>query len=115
VYTPANGEIEIELDTPFFYNNVDNLVIAYDENTPGNPGSFQPWCAYGYYGHRVYASNGDYEYRSWRTWDWSDIDPGSPFQSTGINEILSVRSNIKFIMAEVEPPVELPVDYGTQI
>lgn len=115
VYTPANGEVEIELDTPFYYNNVENLVIAYDENTPGNPGSFQPWCAYGYFGHRVYASNGDYEYRSWRTWDWSNIDPESPFQSTGGNEILSARSNIKFIMTEAEPQEELPIDYASQI
>ena len=115
VYTPANGEIEIELDTPFAYNNTQNLVVAFDENTPGNPGSFQPWCAYGYYGHRVYASNGDYEYRSWRTWDWGDIDPESPFQSNGGNEILSARSNIKFILTEAEPQEELPVDYATEI
>ena len=28
------GWIEVELDTPFVYNNIDNLVIAVDENTP---------------------------------------------------------------------------------
>ena len=115
IYTPANGDVEIELDTPFPYNNTQNLVIAFDENTPGNPGSYQPWCAYGYYGHNVYASNGNYEYRSWRTWEWSDIDPESPFQSNGGNEILSARSNIKFIMTETEPQEELPVDYASQI
>jgi len=30
------GWVEIILDTPFTYNNVDNLVIAVDENTPGS-------------------------------------------------------------------------------
>ncbi len=60
VYTPATGEIEIQLYTPFYYNNIDNLVMAYDENTPGNPGSFQPWCAYGWYGHRAYDQSGEF-------------------------------------------------------
>ncbi|HPV15295.1 MAG TPA: carboxypeptidase regulatory-like domain-containing protein, partial [Candidatus Cloacimonadota bacterium] len=35
------GWIEIPLDTPFTYNNVDNLVIAVDENTPASDGSSQ--------------------------------------------------------------------------
>lgn len=29
------GWVEIELEVPFVYNNIDNLVIAVDENTPG--------------------------------------------------------------------------------
>ncbi len=33
------GWILIELDTPFAYNNMDNLVVAVDENTPGSDDS----------------------------------------------------------------------------
>ncbi len=33
------GWIELELDTPFDYNNTQNLVIAVDENTPGRHNS----------------------------------------------------------------------------
>lgn len=32
---PASGWIMIPLDTPFPYNNLQNLVVAIDENTPG--------------------------------------------------------------------------------
>ncbi|MCB5235028.1 MAG: carboxypeptidase regulatory-like domain-containing protein, partial [Candidatus Cloacimonetes bacterium] len=35
------GWITIDLDIPFVYNNVDNLVIAVDENTPSYDGSAQ--------------------------------------------------------------------------
>ncbi|MFA7543495.1 MAG: choice-of-anchor D domain-containing protein, partial [Candidatus Cloacimonadaceae bacterium] len=35
------GWIEIELDNPFFYNGISNLVIAVDENKPGYDGSSQ--------------------------------------------------------------------------
>ncbi len=106
VYTPASGEIEIELDTPFPYNNVDNLVLAYDENTPGSPGMPNYWCAYGWYGHRTMNNNGDFLTRSIRTWHWSDIDPADPFQSTGGNERLSSRNNIQMIMAEQPEVIE---------
>jgi len=33
------GWVNITLQTPFVYNNTDNLLIAVDENTPGNSGS----------------------------------------------------------------------------
>ena len=33
------GWVNINLQTPFVYNNTDNLLIAVDENTPGNSGS----------------------------------------------------------------------------
>ena len=42
VHIPASpGWIDILLDNPFVYNNTDNLVIAVDENTPGNNGYIQ--------------------------------------------------------------------------
>ena len=34
-YPAANNWMEITLTTPFPYNNVDNLIIAVDENKPG--------------------------------------------------------------------------------
>jgi len=34
------GWIEIELDTPFAYNNTDNLIVAVDENSPGGEESY---------------------------------------------------------------------------
>ena len=37
VHLPASpGWVEIILDTPFAYDNVNNLVLAVDENSPGN-------------------------------------------------------------------------------
>ncbi|MFA7544070.1 MAG: choice-of-anchor D domain-containing protein, partial [Candidatus Cloacimonadaceae bacterium] len=35
---PIAGWIELTLDTPFIYNNIDNLVIAVHESTPGTDG-----------------------------------------------------------------------------
>ena len=100
VYTPSAGEIEIELDTAFLYNNVDNLVLAWDENTPGNPGNpVNSWCSYGWFGHRTYNTDGNDAYRSIRTYHWSDINPQNPFLG-GWSEKLSVRNNIQMVMEE---------------
>lgn len=46
--TPPAGWYEIELDTPFAYNNTDNLVIAVDENKAsynGSSGYARTWTA----------------------------------------------------------------------
>ena len=50
-YPQGNGEwMEIPLDTPFIYNNIDNLVVAVHENTP-NPGWSNNQVYWG--GHRT--------------------------------------------------------------
>ncbi len=51
--TPANpGWIEFELDSPFNYNNVDNLVIAIDENGGGYNSSSDRFLASATAGYR---------------------------------------------------------------
>ena len=87
-----------------YYNNVDNLVLAWDENTPDNPGNpVNYWCAYGWLGHRTTNNSGNDAYRSIRTYHWSDINPEDPFLG-GWTEKLSVRNNIQMVMVEhVEP------------
>lgn len=42
----ANGEITIIFATPFLYNNVDNLVVAVDDDSPGKNGEFPPFYVY---------------------------------------------------------------------
>lgn len=41
ILTNTEGWIEIPLSTPFTYNNTDNLVVAVDENTPGQGNGYQ--------------------------------------------------------------------------
>ncbi len=63
------GWIEIQLDMPFVYNNVDNLVIAVDENTPSYDGSSQFFYSTGTPGQN----------RSIRYYnDGTNPDPASP-------------------------------------
>lgn len=65
--TSANGQVNINFSTPFAYNNVDNLVIAVDENLPGNDGAN---VFYNYSG----GSNSVLYYRS----NTVNPDPSSP-------------------------------------
>lgn len=48
--TPTNQWIEIELDTPYIYDGINNLVVAIQETKPGND------SVWGYF----YASNSSY-------------------------------------------------------
>ncbi len=65
--TVVNGEVNIVFTTPFAYNNTENLVIAVDENGPGNEGSN---LFYNYSG----GSNTVIYYRN----DLTNPDPNSP-------------------------------------
>lgn len=71
-FPSAEGWIEITLDTPFNYDNVSNLIIAVDENTP-NYGSSVSW--------RVFSSttNTAIYYRS----DSTNPSPVSPPVASG--------------------------------
>lgn len=64
------GWVEIELDIPFAYNNVDNLVIAVDENTEGGSGN----SSQGFY----HTFTGYQGHRSIRHYSDLDIDPEFP-------------------------------------
>ncbi len=85
---PAEGNwLEITLSTPFSYNNVDNLILAVDENEVGDCGtSTQPkWGSYT--GAPTYR--GLYKYQ-----DDTDINPASPPTGTRISTINQVQFEV---------------------
>ena len=74
-YFPADGQwMEIPLDTPFEYNNVDNLIIAIDENTE----SYSPAVTWGAFASG--SNSGIYYYD-----DSNNPDPSSPPTAKGRN------------------------------
>lgn len=80
VNTP--GWVEIQLQTPFYYNGVDNLIVAVDENTPtSNPSS----CDF-------YSSNLDTDYSSLRHTNNSvNPDPVSPPSGTRLQHVPNTK------------------------
>ncbi len=66
----GGGPVTITLDTPFAYNNTDNLVIAVDENTPGYDGSSDD-----FYCSSVTNNRAIYQYS-----DGTNYDPANPPQ-----------------------------------
>ena len=66
------GWVEIVLDSPFVYNNTDNLVIAVDENTPSYDGSGM------YYYSTASATNRSLRFYS----DYTNPDPAAPEAGT---------------------------------
>ncbi|MDY0325141.1 MAG: FlgD immunoglobulin-like domain containing protein [Candidatus Cloacimonadaceae bacterium] len=82
----------ITFTTPFYYNNTDNLVIAIDENAPGNAGSNGSFRRF---------SSGDYTglYRNYT----SNIDPKSP--GTGTRRTGNL-SQIRFDI-EIDNPTDV--------
>ncbi|MFT5265890.1 MAG: hypothetical protein ACI8YQ_004648, partial [Polaribacter sp.] len=64
---PAAGWVTLTLNTPFHYNNIDNLVIAVDENKSGNNGMDNDWIGSS-------ANIG----RQAQAYGSSNIDPASP-------------------------------------
>ncbi|MFA7214215.1 MAG: choice-of-anchor D domain-containing protein, partial [Candidatus Cloacimonadaceae bacterium] len=100
------GWVEVQLQTPFLYNNVDNLIIAVDENTPGNDGN-------GYYFHTTAASTPvSITYRS----DSTNPDPVSPPTGT----LVSAYPNVMLQFADLPTTPILAVspvewDFGNQV
>ena len=86
--------IEIELDTPFLYNNADNLVIAVDENTSGwDSGSFLgTWTDDN-------RSIGAYD-------DWNNYDPDYPPAGYPVDGF----PNTRLYLSETGPPPQLGVN-----
>jgi Secretion system C-terminal sorting domain len=68
--TNANGVIEITFATPYAYNNVDNLVVAAEENSAGYDNNDFDEAMYVYSG----AANSTISYKN----DNTDPDPASP-------------------------------------
>lgn len=86
----TEGWIEIPLSTTFTYNNTDNLVVAVDENTPGQGN-----------GSQTFYSTSVTENRGLRQigYDVNNIDPAAP----GSGILVDGFANIKLL---------IPVDYA---
>ncbi|MGI6198316.1 MAG: carboxypeptidase regulatory-like domain-containing protein [Candidatus Cloacimonadaceae bacterium] len=101
------GWIEIELDTPFVYNNMDNLVIAVDENTPNHDGNNQ----------RFYSTPTPDQYRSIHYYyGGSNPDPASP--PNGFLQPAYPNIMIKFGDLPTSPVLEVippGLNFGTVI
>ncbi len=99
--------IELTLDFPFAYNNVDNLVVAFDENSVG----LHSWNDY-----FMCSATEDLENIACRTREMFDIDPLNP-GAPGPYSIINYYPNTRFQFEELAPEpllVVLPdaVDYG---
>nr|MDK2850233.1 large repetitive protein [Candidatus Cloacimonadota bacterium] len=101
-----NGWIEILLNTPFTYNNVDNLVIAVDENAPG----YDTSSLY------FYNTNTDTA-RSLRYYsDTINPDPASPPVATVVSAIPNII--LEFGDMPIEPVLAISPttwNFGNQI
>ena len=90
-FTPSLYQqwITVTLQTPFNYNNSDNLVIAVDENTSGSSNS-------GNWGVFTPTNANCSIYRGWTT----DINPSGPGTATGR---LNVKNRIKLDITATGP------------
>lgn len=71
-YASNNPVISVPLDKPFRYNGVDNLIIAFDDNTGTDGGTSRRLCT-----HRTQQSS------SLHTYSYNgDIDPANPTAGT---------------------------------
>ena len=107
VALPAiDGWIEIILDTPFIYNNVDNLVIAVDENTPSYDGN-------NFYFYNTNTSTA----RSLRYYsDTINPDPASPPTATLISAIPNIMMQFGDLPADpILAVTPTTWDFGNQI
>ncbi|MCK5787374.1 MAG: right-handed parallel beta-helix repeat-containing protein, partial [Chlamydiia bacterium] len=86
--TGVSGWVEIELDVPFFYDGSDNLVIAFDENTPGYHAS-----ADGLLGTDMGVNRSIYFYN-----DSSNPDPMSPPTSGNYLAVSTKIANVKLLV-----------------
>lgn len=76
------GWVEIQLQTPFYYNGVDNLIIAVDENTADSHSSSSDF----------YSSNIDPDYSSLRhTNNTTNPDPASPPSGSRLQSVPNTK------------------------
>ncbi len=83
------GWMDIALSTPFEYNNIDNLVIAVDENTPGYADSRANWGIF--FG----GDNSGIYYKSNST----NPDPASPPAATSLKSSIN-RLQLEFVVTQ---------------
>jgi len=99
---PGDGDawIELTLTFPFAYNNVDNLVVAFDENTPD---------AHAWSGEYFMCSkNENNDIVTLRKRAWDDIDPAQPLELIESNHI-PYYPNIRFQVDPLSPEPVLVV------
>lgn len=104
----TDGWVELILTTPYIYNNTDNLVIAFDENTPGYDGNTS---SDEFYNHDVTNNMSIRNYS-----DTENPDPASPPTGT----LVDARPNIRLQFEELPTTPIFAVmpdghDYGTTI
>lgn len=87
----APGWMEVTLSTPFQYNNVDNLVLAVDENTPNSASSYVYWQ-----GFSSALNSGIYHYSN-----TVNANPAAPPNAVNTNAFLS---ELQIVFANTEPP-----------
>ena len=98
------GWIVIDLEYPFIYNNIDNLVIAVHEHTPGSESS-------GQYFHSTYIPR---QFRSITHYPGYGINPDSPLQGYLITAIPNIL--IRFGELPSAPILAVSpaaIDFGT--
>ncbi len=91
----ADGWIEFDLQTPFVYNNVDNLVIAVEENQPEYSSSDNEdfYCAATGSPRSLYFYD-----------DSTNPDPSTPPDAA---EVISFIPNMRLSMGDINPNAEL--------
>ena len=102
--TATAGWVEIELDIPFVYNNVDNLVVAVYENSPGYDDGDQH-----FYNTPIYNQIRSIRYSGYAP----DLDPGSPPSGSLAAAIPNIR--IRFGDLPAAPILALTpdtIDFG---
>ena len=82
--------MEITLDTPFNYNNTDNLIVAVYQNTPG-------WSSMSWGGFASGANTGIYFYS-----DGTNPDPNDP---PSANNRSGTINRIQFVFPDTEAPM----------
>ncbi len=93
---PADGWIEFNLTAPFVYNNIDNLVIAVEENQQDFGLTTEE-----FYGTTVTDQRSIFYYN-----DTTDTDPVSPLTANGTSSIIP---NTRLTFGDVNPNGELAV------
>lgn len=79
-----NGELTVNFTSPFLYNNIDNLVIAVDENSPGTDSSVGSF----------YKFTGVANSSIYHTSETVNINPASP---PAANNRTTTKSRITFL------------------
>ncbi len=106
-YPQGNQEwMEILLDTPFVYNNIDNLVVAVHENTP-NPG----WSNNQVYWGGYSTTSASYEAAYYHSVD-ADIDINNLPEANEANSKAAIKLIFTDTQAPVAPEITHPADNG---